>query len=60
MPGNFTHDVKYINGIEVTKENDVCFFNDEAHKYYNKNSMKTYISCTTIVHKYCQPFNSDF
>lgn len=60
MPAGHGDTFEYINGIKVDKANDVCFFNDEAHKYYNKSNMKTYISCTTIVHEYCQPFNADF
>lgn len=51
---------KYINGIKVDKENDVCFFNDEFHKYYNKQDMKPYISVTQLVAAYEQPFQEDF
>ena len=51
---------KYINGIKVDKENDVCFFNDETHKYYNKQDMQPYISVTQLVGAYEQPFQEDF
>lgn len=51
---------KYINGIKVDKENDVCFFNDETHKYYNKTDMKPYISVTQLISEYEQPFQEDF
>lgn len=60
MPVTQTQEEKYINGIKCDKENETAFFNDETHSYYNKKNMKTYISCTTIVHEYCQPFNADF
>lgn len=51
---------KYINGIKVDKENDICFFNDETHKYYNKQDMQPYISVTQLIGEYTQPFQEDF
>ena len=51
---------KYINGIKVDKENDVCFFYDVTHKYYNKQDMQPYISVTQLVGAYEQPFQEDF
>lgn len=51
---------KYINGIKVDKENDVCFFNDATHKYYNKQDMQPYISVTQLIGAYEQPFQENF
>ena len=51
---------KYINGILVDKENDTCFFNDETHAYYDKNTLERYTSVTTMIHNYTQPFDEMF
>ena len=51
---------KYINNIKVDKENDVVFFNDDTHSYYDKNTMEKYISVTTLIHKYSQEFDGAF
>lgn len=51
---------KYINGILVDKENDTCFFNDETHAYYDKQTMERYTSVTTMIHSYTQPFDAAF
>ena len=51
---------KYINGILVDKENDTCFFNDETHAYYDKNTFERYTSVTTMIHEYAQPFDEIF
>lgn len=51
---------KYINNIKVDKENDECFFNDETHTYYKKDTMQKYISVTTLISRYCEEFNEDF
>ena len=60
MPAGHNKTDKYFNNIKIDKENDVCFFNDEQHKYYNKETMQTYISCTTIISKYGQEFQAEF
>ena len=51
---------KEINGIKVDKENDDVFFNDELHKYYDKNTMQEYVSVTTLIHGYSQEFDGEF
>lgn len=51
---------KYINGILVDKENDTCFFNDETHAYYDKQTLERYTSVTTMIHAYTQPFDEIF
>ena len=60
MPAGHNEKEKFFKDIKIDKENDVCFFNDEQHKYYNKETMKTYVSCTTIVNSYGQPFDEIF
>ena len=51
---------KYINGIRVDKENDSVFFNDDTHKYYDKETMQEYISVTTLIHNYTNEFDPEF
>ena len=51
---------KYINNVRVDKENDSVFFNDDTHTYYDKDTMEEYVSCTTLIHKYSQEFDSEF
>lgn len=47
--------------MEITKQNgDICY-NDESHYYWNKEdeSIK-YISATTLIHTFEQPFDKEF
>ena len=60
MPKLQNIEEKYINGIKVDKENSYVFFNDETHKYYDKETMQEYVSVTTLIHNYTQEFNEDF
>ncbi len=60
MPIARNVDEKYINGIRVDKENDEVFFNDETHTYYDKNTLQSYISVTTLIHSYSQEFDEEF
>lgn len=60
MPKSVDLEEKYINNIKVDKENDDVFFNDETHTYYDKETMETYVSCTTLIHAYTQEFNEEF
>lgn len=46
--------------IKIDKENSTAIFNEETHTYYDKNDGKTYISCTTLIHKYCEEFDEVF
>ena len=60
MPKACDIEEKYISGILVDKENDECFFNDKEHAYYNKQTLDRYISVTTMIHAYTQPFDPVF
>lgn len=60
MPKLKNIEEKYINGIKVDKENSYVFFNDETHKYYDKETMQEYVSVTTLIHNYTQEFNEEF
>lgn len=51
---------KYINNIRVDKENDDVFFNDATHTYYNKETLETYVSVTSLIHEYSQEFDEEF
>lgn len=47
--------------MQIDKENDGICFNDSEHRYWDKNdSSKEYISVTTLIGKYAQPFDEDF
>ena len=43
------------------KENNGVIFEEEGHKYYDKNNPKqTYTSVTTLIHSYAQEFDRSF
>ena len=47
--------------MKIDKENDGVAFNDSAHVYWDiSNPKKEYISVTTLIGSYAQPFDSDF
>lgn len=47
--------------MRIDKENDGVAFNDESHVYWDlSNPKKKYISVTTLIGKYAQPFDSEF
>ena len=47
--------------MEVDKQNGNVGFNDLNHCYFDVNDeSKRYISVTTLIGKYCQPFDKDF
>lgn len=60
MPKAYGNEEKYINGILVDKETDVCFFNDKEHAYYDKETMNRYTSVTTMISEYSQHFDAAF
>lgn len=60
MPKLRSVDVKYVNGIQVDKENEDVIYNDEKHLYLDKVTGKKYTSTTTLVGFYCQPFDETF
>lgn len=51
---------KYLFGKAIDKENDTAFFTDSDHSYTNKLDGSSYISCTQLIHYYCNEFNADF
>lgn len=60
MPKSQKIENKLINGIKVDKENTNVFFNDETHKYYDKTTLNTYVSVTTLINNYCNQFDEEF
>lgn len=53
-------DQKYLFDKQVDKENDTVAYNDEKHLYFSKDDGAPYISVTTLIGKYKQPFNAEF
>lgn len=60
MPKLENGNIKTMFGITVDKENDSVIYNDEQHCYLSKKDGSKYISVTTLIHQYTQPFNSEF
>ena len=60
MPALKGIELKTLFGKTVDKENDSVFFNDLEHLYLDKISGEPYISVTTLIHHYSNPFNSAF
>ena len=47
--------------MKIDKLNGNVAFNEEKHKYFNVDDpSKEYISVTTLIHKFTQPFDKDF
>ena len=47
--------------MKIDKQNGSVCFNEEAHTYWNKdNENEKYISVTTLIHGFTQPFDKDF
>lgn len=46
--------------MEVNKKNGNVCFSEETHTYWNENDNEKYISVTTLIHEYAQPFDSDY
>ena len=60
MPKLENGNIKKMFGITVDKENDSVIYNDEQHCYLSKKDGSKYISVTTLIRNYEQPFNADF
>ena len=60
MPKLRSGECKYVNGLQVDKENDDVIYNDEKHLYLDKKTGSKYTSVTTLIHNYCQPFDEIF
>ena len=46
--------------MEIDKKNGEVCFNEENHTYWNENDNGKYISVTTLIVKFAQPFDKDF
>lgn len=47
--------------MQVDKQNGNVCFNDETHTYFNANDPNdTYISVTTLIHSFTQPYDKEF
>lgn len=46
--------------MKIDKQNGNVCFNDENHCYWNINDNEKYISVTTLIHQFTQPFDKDF
>jgi len=46
--------------MNVDKKNGSVCFNEEKHVYWNENDNEKYISVTTLIGKYGQPFDENF
>lgn len=60
MPALNGIEEKYMYGYKVDNENEDSIFNDEHHLYINKKEGYKYISATTLIGLYEQPYDSDF
>lgn len=46
--------------MKIDKENENVNYNDEEHIYWDKKDNEKYISVTTLIEKFVQPFDSEF
>ena len=46
--------------MKVDKQNGSVCFNEDSHVYWNVNDDEKYISVTTLVDRYAQPFDKEF
>lgn len=47
--------------MKIDKQNGPVCFNEESHTYWdNENENSKYISVTTLIHSFTQPFDKDF
>lgn len=46
--------------MTIDKQNGAIAYNDLEHRYWNVNDNEKYISVTTLIGRYEQPFDSDF
>lgn len=60
MPKLIGQEEKYLFGLQVDKENQDVFFNDEKHEYRDKVDGSKYVSVTTLVGEYKQHFDEQF
>ena len=46
--------------MKIDKQNGEVCFNEEYHKYWNTKDNRKYVSVTTLIDKFTQPFDKDF
>ena len=46
--------------MKIDKRNGEVCYNDEAHLYWNEHDNSKYISVTTLIHQFTQPFDKEF
>jgi len=46
--------------MQIDKKNGAICFNDENHTYWNENDNEKYVSVTTLIEKFAQPFDKEF
>ena len=46
--------------MQIDKQNGSICFNENSHTYWNENDNEKYISVTTLIEKFGQPFDKDF
>jgi hypothetical protein len=46
--------------MNIDKKNGNVAYNDELHSYWNVNDNVSYISVTTLIHRFTQPFDKEF
>jgi hypothetical protein len=47
-------------GYQIDKKNDKVGFDDATHTYFDLEDGSKYISVTTLIHNYTQPYDSEF
>lgn len=46
--------------MEINKQNGAVAFNEDKHVYWNVNDNVRYVSVTTLIERFCQPYDKDF
>lgn len=46
--------------MKIDKQNGPIAFSEDEHVYWNVDNNERYISVTTLIHKFTQPFDKDF
>lgn len=49
-----------MNNMQIDKQNGNVAFNDNDHVYWDTNTNDRFISVTTLIEKFAQPFDKDF
>jgi len=46
--------------MKIDKQNGLVAFSEDSHTYWNVNDNERYISVTTLINQFAQPFDKDF